>query len=152
MENIDVFRVVLDSESADLGTESLGNYIFNVKLGTRRTDYKKYILYVDNFSISLKGLTTHSVLVKLNIGQYNSYSSLTEGNNQVIATVFNPNVASGRTVDLALNYQAPNTPYRISTLPDDFNVNLTDIDNTAINMSSTDNFWLLSLRIEAFYD
>lgn len=152
MENIDVFRVVLDSESADLGTESIGNYIFNVKLGTRRTDYKKYILYVDNFSISLKGLTTTSVNVKLNIGQYNSYSSLTEGNNQVIATVFNPNVASGRTVDLALNYQAPNTPYRISTLPDDFNVNLTDIDNTAINMSSTDNFWLLSLRIEAFYD
>ncbi len=149
---MDVFRIVIDSESADLLSESQGDYIFNLKLGTRRTDYKKYMLYVDNFSISLKGLTTHSVLVKLNIGQYNSYNSRTEGNNQVIATVFNPNVASGRTVDLALNHQAPNTPYRISTLSNELNIKLTDIDDIAIDMSGTDNFWLLSLRIEAFYD
>jgi len=152
MENIDVFRIVLDSENADISTEAQGDFNYDVKLATRRTNYTKYILYVDNFSISLKGLTTDSVLLKLNVGQYNSYNSSTGGNNQVVATIFNPNIASARTVDLALNHQAPNTPYRISTLPNNLNVKLTNIDNTVINFSNADNFWLLSLRIEAFYD
>ena len=152
MENIDVFRVVLDSETPDLSTEADGDFTYNVKLQARRTDYKKYILYVDNFNVSLKGLTIDSVFVKLNVGQYNSYNSRTEGNNQVVATVFNPNVASARTVDLTLNHQAPNTPYRITTLPNELNVKLATIDDVAINFSNADNFWSLSLRIEAFYD
>ena len=152
MEQKDTFRIVLDSETANIDTTASGDYTYNVKLQARRTDYKKYVLYVDNFNICLKGLTTESVLVKLNIGQYNSFNSQTEGNNQVVATIFNPNIASGRTVDLALNIQAPNTPYIITTLPNELNVKLVDIDNVAINMSSANNFWYMNLRVEAFYD
>lgn len=152
MEQKDTFRIVLDSETANLDTTASGDYTYNVKLQARRTDYKKYVLYVDNFNICLKGLTTESILVKLNIGQYNSFNSQTEGNNQVVATLFNPNTASARTDDLTLNIQAPNTPYIITTLPNELNVKLVDIDNVAINMSSANNFWYMNLRVEAFYD
>ncbi len=152
MENIDSFRIVLDSETADLSTLASGDFTYNVKLQARRTNYTKYILYVDTFNVSLKGLTTETVSVKLNIGQYNSYNSRTKANNQVVATVFNPNIASARTVDLALNYDGTNKPYVITTLPNDLNVKLVNIDDTAINFTNADNFWSLSLRIEAFYD
>jgi hypothetical protein len=152
MENRDVFRIYLNGEDADLQTATLGNFTFNVKLPARRVQYTKYILYVDDFNICLKGLTDSNILLKCNVGQYNSFNSTTKGNNQVIATIFNPQTASGRTDDLSLNYQAPNTPNIITTLPNELVLNITNIDNTAVNMSDSENFFCVNLRIEAFYD
>lgn len=152
MENRDVFRIYLNGEDADLQTATLGNFTFNVKLPARRVQYTKYILYVDDFNICLKGLTISNILLKCNVGQYNSFNSTTKGNNQVIATIFNPQTASGRTDDLSLNYQAPNTPNIITTLPNELVLNITNIDNTAVDMSDSENFFCVNLRIEAFYD
>ena len=152
MENRDVFRIYLNGEDADLQTATLGNFTFNVKLPARRVQYTKYILYVDDFNICLKGLTDTNILLQANIGQYNSYNSKTKGNNQIIATIFNKNTASARTDDLSLNYQAPNTPNIITTLPNELVLNITNIDNTAVNMSDSENFFCVNLRIEAFYD
>jgi len=152
MENRDVFRIYLNGEDADLQTATLGNFTFNVKLPARRVQYTKYILYVDDFNICLKGLTISNILLKCNVGQYNSFNSATKGNNQVIATIFNPQTASGRTDDLSLNYQAPNTPNIITTLPNELVLNITNIDNTAVDMSDSENFFCVNLRIEAFYD
>lgn len=145
----DTFRIYLDSENPTTHTESSGEYSFNVRLPSKGNTYIDYCLYVDDFNVCLKGLTTTSVLVKLNIGQYNSFNSQTGGNNQVIATIFNPNQASGRTVDLSLNYQNSTVPYLINTLPQSLNVSLVDIDNTGIDFSSANNYWNLNLRVEA---
>ena len=145
----DTFRIYLDSENPTTHSESVGEYHYNVRLPSKGNTYIEYKLYVDDFNVCLKGLTTTSVLVKLNVGQYNSFNSRTEGNNNVIATVFNPNQASGRTVDLSLNYQNPNTPYIIQTLPQSLSVSLVDIDNAGIDFSNANNYWALNLRIEA---
>lgn len=148
----DIFRIYLDSENPTTDTESIGEYSFNVSLPSKGNKYIEYRLYVDDFNVCLKGLTTTSVLVKLNIGQYNSYNSQTKGNNNVIATLFNPNYTVDRTIDLSLHYQNPTTPYLINTLPQAMNIKLVDIDNSAIDFSSSNNFWTMNLRVEAIIE
>lgn len=152
MENRDIFRIYLDSENADLSTDTLGSYTFNIRLPSKKVNYTKHILYLDDFNICLKGLTTTNLQVKLNVSQYNSYNSLTKANNNVIATLFNPNTASARTDDLTLTYTGTNNPNQISSIPDNLTVKIEDIDNTGVDLSSANNFWTLNLRIEAFYD
>ena len=152
MENRDIFRIYLDSENAEITNDTTGNYTFNIRLPNRKVNYTNYVLYVDDFNICLKGLTISNILLKCNVGQYNSFNSTTKGNNQVIATIFNPQTASGRTDDLSLNYLAPNTPNIITTLPNELVLNITNIDNTAVDMSNLENFFCVNLRIEAFYD
>ena len=109
MEKSDVFRLYLNGEDADLSDTSNGSFTFNVKLQSRNVNYTKYILYVDDFNICLKGLTDTNILLQANIGQYNSYNSKTKGNNQIIATIFNKNTASARTVEGADRIQGIGT-------------------------------------------
>ena len=150
---INTFRIMLDSENPLTDTESIGEYTFDIRLPFTRSDYKKYVLYVDNFNISLNGLTTKSVQVKLlNLSNYNSYSSQSGGNNTVIATIYNPNITAGRTDNLVLNYQAPQAPYNISSIPNNLAIKITDIDNANIDFSNANNFWTANLRIDAYYD
>ena len=148
----DIFRIYLDSENATTNTASVGEYNYTLNIPTQGVNYKEYKLYVDDFNVCLKGLATTSVLVKLNTFQYSSFNSRTESNNNVFATVFNPNTATGRTSDLALNYQNPNTPYIINSLPTSLKVNLVDIDNAGIDFSNANNFWTLNLRVEAIIE
>ena len=152
MEKSDVFRLYLNGEDADLSDTSNGSFTFNVKLQSRNVNYTKYILYVDDFNICLKGLTDTNILLQANIGQYNSYNSKTKGNNQIIATIFSKNTASARTDDLSLNYQAATTPNHITTLPNQLILNITNVDNSAVDMSNANNFFCANLRIEAFYE
>lgn len=150
---VDTFRIMLDSENPSTETESVGEYTFQIRLPFIRSDYKKYILYVDNFSVSLKGLTTQSVHLRLlNLSNYNSYSSQTGGNNNVVAYIYNPNITAGRTDNLVLNYQAPQAPYHISSIPDNLAIKLATMDNNNIDFSDAENFWTANLRIDAYYD
>jgi len=152
MENRDIFRIYLDSENAEITNDTTGNYTFNIRLPNRKVNYTNYVLYVDDFNICLKGLTTTDLQVKLGISQYNSYNSATKANNTVVATLFNPNTASARTDDLTLTYSGTNNPNQISSIPDNLNVEIVDIDNVGINLSNANNYWILNLRVEAFYD
>ena len=152
MENRDIFRIYLDSENAEITNDTTGNYTFNIRLPARKVNYTNYVLYVDDFNICLKGLTTTDLQVKLGISQYNSYNSATKANNTVVATLFNPNTAVGRTDDLTLTYSGTNNPNQISSIPDNLNVEIVDIDNVGLNLSNANNYWILNLRVEAFYD
>jgi len=152
MENRDIFRIYLDSENAEITNDTTGNYTFNIRLPARKVNYTNYVLYVDDFNICLKGLTTTDLQVKLGISQYNSYNSATKANNTVVATLFNPNTASARTDDLTLTYSGTNNPNQISSIPDNLNVEIVDIDNVGLNLSNANNYWTLNLRVEAFYD
>ena len=151
-EKMDVYNIYLESENPTASTETTGNYRFNVRLPAKKIQYHTYKLYVDNWNLALKGLTTDSAVLKLYLPQNNSYSSLSGGNNTVVASVFNPNIASGRTVDLALHYQNSTAYYGINSLPQSIDLQITDVDNVGIDFSNAVNFWDLSLRVEAFYD
>ena len=153
MHGVDTFRIMLDSENPLTQDETIGEYTFHIRLPFTRSDYKKYVLYVDNFSISLKGLTTQSVHVRLlNLSNYNSYSSQTGGNNNIIAYVYSPNMTADRTTDLVLNYQGSTAPYHVSSLPNNLAIKIAEMDNANINLSSANNFWTLNLRIDAYYE
>jgi hypothetical protein len=88
----------------------------------------------------------------LNLSNYNSYSSQTGGNNNVVAYIYNPNITAGRTDNLVLNYQAPQAPYHISSIPDNLAIKLATMDNNNIDFSDAENFWTANLRIDAYYD
>ena len=149
----DIFRVILDSENPTNETSTLGEYDFNIRLPFTRSDYKEYVLYVDNFNISLKGLTTEAVSVRLtNVSNYNSYSSQTGGNNNSILQIYNPNITSGRTDDLILSYQGANSPYYISSIPNTLSLKICNMDGNHIDLSSANNFWTLNLRLECIYN
>ena len=151
-EKMDVYNIYLESENPTASTETTGNYRFNVRQPAKKIQYHTYKLYVDNWNLALKGLTSDSAVLKLYLPQNNSYSSLSGGNNTVVASIFNPNIASGRTVDLALNYQNATAYYGINALPQSIDLQITDVDNVGIDFSNAVNFFDLSLRIEAFYD
>ena len=151
-EKMDVYNIYLESENPTSSVETTGNYRFNLRLPAKKIQYHTYKLYVDNWNVALKGLTTDSAVLKLYLPQNNSYSSLSGGNNTVVASIFNPNIASGRTVDLALNYQNATAYYGINALPQSIDLQITDVDNVGIDFSNAVNFFDLSLRIEAFYD
>ena len=152
MENRDIFRIYLDSENAEITNDTTGNYTFNIRLPAKKINYTNYVLYVDDFNICLKGLTTTELQLKLGVSQYNSYNSATKANNTVVATLFNPNTASARTDDLTLTYIGTTNPNQISSIPDNLSVDIVDIDNVGINLSNANNYWTLNLRVEAFYD
>lgn len=150
---MDIMKIQLDSESADLETETTGKYTFNIKLPVKRYNYNKIVLYVDNWDVQTTGLGNLSYVLNItNISQSNSYNSRTKGNNNVIGSIFSNGIATGRTTDLALNYQAPQTKHIINTLPNSLDIQITDIDNTGIDFSNAVNFWSLSLRLECEYD
>tara|TARA_R100001015_G_C4629310_1_gene190058 strand:+ start:903 stop:1364 length:462 start_codon:yes stop_codon:yes gene_type:complete len=145
----DTFRIYLCSEDNTTEDEANGTYTFNIRLPAKKNTYTGYTLYVDDFNVCLKGLSITSVLVKMNMGEYNSYNSQTGANNNTIATMFPSSQTSGRTDDLSILYQASTTPYNITSLPEVMNIRLTNIDNTGIDFSSANNFWTLNMRIVA---
>tara|TARA_R100000654_G_scaffold1616_1_gene5842 strand:+ start:748 stop:1224 length:477 start_codon:yes stop_codon:yes gene_type:complete len=150
---IDTFRLMLDSDNPSTATANIGEFTFDIRLPFTRSDYTKYILYVDNFNVSLRGLASDAVHLKLlNLSNYNSYSSQTKGNNNVVAVIYNHDTNPSRTDNLVLNYQAPQAPYHISSVPNTLAVKITDMDNTNIDFSSANNFWTANLRIDAYYD
>ena len=148
----DTFKLILESESADTSVEASGQFNYKINLPARKVNYQKFYLFVDNFQICLKGLTTESVQVKATLPQYNSFNSRTKANNVAIATVFNPNTASGRTADLTLGYQNPNAPIEINSLPQDIRLDLIEMGGSGIDMSGANQFFMIDLRIEAYYD
>ena len=120
MYGVDTFRIMIDSENTSTEAPTIGEYTFDIRLPFTRSDYTKYLLYVDNFNVSLRGLTTDAVHLRLlNLSNYNSYSSQTGGNNNVVAVIYNPNVTAGRTDNLVLNYlqQIPEGDIGISGYP-----------------------------------
>ena len=147
---IDNYRIYLDSFNYTSGTNSKPYY--NIKFPSKRINYTGYKLYVDDFCISLSGLSTNSVQVRTNLSQYNSYNSRVGGSNDIIATLFNPNVDSDRTTDLTLKYQAPLTPYHINSFPENLNIHLTDVEGEEIVIDNDDAFWILNLRLEGEYE
>jgi|VirMetMinimDraft_7_1064189.scaffolds.fasta_scaffold40169_2 hypothetical protein len=153
MYGVDTFRIMIDSENTSTETSTIGEYTFDIRLPFTRSDYTKYLLYVDNFNVSLRGLTTDAVHLRLlNLSNYNSYSSQTGGNNNVVAVIYNPNVTAGRTDNLVLNYQASQAPYQISSIPNTLAVKICDMDNSNIDFSNGNNFWTANLRIDAYYN
>ncbi|MGB2138295.1 MAG: hypothetical protein ACPHVP_05435 [Flavobacteriales bacterium] len=153
MYGVDTFRIMIDSENTSTEAPTIGEYTFDIRLPFTRSDYTKYLLYVDNFNVSLRGLTTDAVHLRLlNLSNYNSYSSQTGGNNNVVAVIYNPNVTAGRTDNLVLNYQASQAPYQISSIPNTLAVKICDMDNANIDFSNGNNFWTANLRIDAYYN
>lgn len=149
----DIMKIHLDSETADITTQTTGTYTFNIKLPVKRSNYNKIVLYVDSWDVQTKGLGNLSYVLNLtNISQSNSYNSRSKGNNNVIGCVFANASDTSRTSDFALNYQAPLTKHIINSLPNTLNIQITDIDNAGIDFSNAVNFWSLSLRLEAEYD
>lgn len=147
----DIIRLHLDSETADVENEAVGQYSYSIKLPVKRKNYKKIVLYVDNLNLQTKGLAHLSYIVNVDMLEYNSYNSRTKGTNTTIASVFANATATGRTSDFALNYSNSNAPIQIQNMPDYLNITITDIDNTGIDLSNADNMWNMSLRLEAFY-
>jgi len=149
---IDTYRIYLDSERFDSKNATENVAQFNTKIPTKKTNYTRYELYVDDFCINLSGMTEYNIIVKALLPQFHSYNSFTKGNNTTIATIFNNNITSDRTTDLCLNYQAPNAPYIINSIPDFITIELTNLDNAAIDLTDVRNVWILNLRIDAHYD
>ena len=153
LEKVDVFRIFLDSETATTELETKGEYEYDINLPSKKNQYTKIIMYVDNFNICLRGLGAGDVVVNLlNVSQYNSYNSRTGGNNPVICSVYNDNTATGRTNDLVLSYQGATTPISINQVPTHLSLSLTDIDNVGIDLSNAQNFWNINMRLECFYE
>lgn len=147
----DIMRIHLDSESALTQDQSIGKYTFNIKLPVKRNTYKSFVLYVDDFDIQTEGLGNSAYILNSDIIEYNSYNSRTGGNNTTLASMFANAKNTGRTSDFALNYQAPTKPIIINNIPENLTLQITDIDNVGIDFSDAANFWLLDLRIEAYY-
>ena len=148
----DVIKIHLDSESSDITDSSNGKYTFNMKFPVRRNDYKKIVLYVDDWELQTKALSDLAYVLNFeNVSELNSYNSRTKGNNSVIATLFANGVNGARSTDFALNYQAPLTPHIINSVPNTLTIKITDILNTGLDFSSADNFWALTLRLECYY-
>ena len=146
---MDIYRLYLNSESKDGGSRN--SAIFNTYLPVKRNNYTNYKLYVDDFNISLATLTEDSICVKLDTAQYNSFNARTKGVNTTILTAFPQSKTGARTDDLCINYQAPNSPYNITSIPHEIKVTITDVFDSDITLD-VDNFWILNLRIEAYYE
>jgi len=148
----DIIRLQLDSQHPATATASTGKYNYNLRLPVKRNTYKKILLYIDNFQLQTDGLTNTSYVLNIvNLNEYNSYNSRTNGNNSVFVTLFSNAKASGRTSDFLLQYQGSTTPRHISAIPDTLNIEITNLLNVGIDLSDANNFWSLSLRLECFY-
>ena len=147
---IDTYRIYLNSEDLDGGTRN--NAIFNVRIPNKRDNYRRFELFVDDFTIELGTTTISSILVNLNNSlQYNSWNSTTKGQNPTIASVFPQSQTSARTDNLVCVYQNSTAPYTLQALPTDMNIILTDIDGATLDLDTNSNFWILNLRIDAHY-
>jgi len=147
----DIIRLNLDSESADIDTESIGKYQYNIKLPVKRKNYKKFILYIDNFQIQTKGLGSLSYVLSSNMFEYNSYNSKTKGANNILATLLADATATDRVNDFTLSYSNSISPILIQHLPEQLQINITDIDGTVISFANANNMWSLSMRLECYY-
>ena len=142
----DIYRIVLDSENPRSSTETKGLYDYDIKMTNIPTNYERYILYVDDFCVRLKGLATNSVQVKANLINQNSYNSGTGAiNTTIVPLLLNPNDSN----DEVLQYSGNQTPYHITNLPSSISLQLVDVDNAGIDFSNANNFWSINLRIEA---
>ena len=145
----DIFILNLSSEGMDSGSNSADTF-FNIRLPNKRTDYKKYCMYVDNFILDTDDLGNQIYCVRLNCFQPNTYNSLTNSNNDIIAMVIQSNLATARTIDLALTY--PTAPIYIDNLPEQLQFKITSASsNTALDFDTGSNQWSITLRIEAEY-
>lgn len=147
----DIIRIVLDSESNTRSTDEDGVFEYDIRLPVKRSNYKKLVLYIDNFSINTKGLTKEVYRLHSNFTEYNSFNSKTNGSNNVLCSVVANAIASGRTTDFALSYEGSTSPIQITNIPDMLKIEIKDIDNAGVDMSNISNVWILNLRIEAFY-
>ena len=147
----DILRIHLDSETADYQEDANGKYNFTIKLPVKRHNYKKFVLYVDDFDVQTKGLATDSYILHADFVEYNSYNSRSKGSNTILASLFANATGTGRTTDFALNYQAPTKPVIINNIPQNICIEIKNIDHTGVDFSNAANFWLLDLRIEAYY-
>ncbi len=147
----DIIRLCLDSESNIRSNEETGVYEYDIRLPVKRSNYKKLILYIDNFAINIKGLTKEVYRLHSNFTEYNSFNSKTEGANTVLCSVVSNAVASGRATDFALSYEGSTAPIHITNIPDMLKIEVRDIDNAGIDMQNASNVWILNLRIEAYY-
>ena len=147
----DIIRKHLDSETNTRSNAETGRFEFDINLPVKRNNYKKFVLYVDDFDIQTKGLATDSYILHANFGEYNTYNSRSKASNTVLASMFANATGTGRTTDFALNYQGTTKPIIISNIPDTIILEVKDIDNIGVDFSSPNNFWLVDLRIEAYY-
>lgn len=147
----DIMRIHLDSETDTRSNSETGRFEFDIHLPVKRNTYKKIILYVDDFDIQTKGLATDSYILHGNFAEYNTFNSRTKASNTVLASMFANATGTGRTTDFALNYQGTTKPIIIQNIPDTIVLQVKDIDNIGVDFSSPNNFWLVDLRIEAYY-
>ena len=147
----DIIRIVLDSESNTRSEDADGVFEYDIRLPVKRSNYKKLVLYIDNFSINTKGLTKEVYRLHSNFTEYNSFNSKTGGGNNILCSVVSNAIASGRTTDFALSYEGSTAPIQITNIPDMLKIEIKDIDNVGVDMSNASNVWILNLRIEAFY-
>ncbi len=147
----DIIKLNLDSETADIDTESLGKYEYNIKLPVKRKNYKKFVLYIDNFQIQTKGLGSLSYVLSSNLFEYNSYNSKTKGANTVLVSLLADATATDRTNDFTLSYSNSTAPIQIQNFPEQLQINISDIDGGVISFANANNMWAMDLRIEAFY-
>jgi len=147
----DIIRLCLDSESNTRSSDNDGIFEYDIKLPVKRTNYKKLVLYIDNFAINIKGLTKEVYRLHSNFTEYNSFNSYVGGSNTVLCSVVANAIASGRTTDFALSYQGSTAPIQITNIPDMLKMEIRDIDNNGVDMTNISNVWILNLRIEAFY-
>jgi len=148
----DILKIQLDSETADISTPASGNFKYNLKFPVKRNNYKKIVLYVDYWTVQIGGLTDlNYVLNANNISELNSYNSYTKGNNSILATLTTNGDGVSRTTDFAITYQAPQTPIIINGIPNELDISITDLAKSGIDFSSSDNNWILCLRLECFY-
>lgn len=150
MHNKDTFIYQLHSDSRDGG--SAAEAIYNARFPNKRTDYTKLCLYVDNVVLDTQDLGNVIYSVRLNCFQPNSYNSVSNGNNDVIATLISPNISTSRTIDLALTYQNPTAPIELDTFPTSFTITWTTGNSTTpLDYATNDNIWSMRLRLEAYY-
>jgi hypothetical protein len=146
----DTFIYELHSDGRDSGTA--GEATFNARFPNKRTDYTKLCLFVDNLVLDTDYLGNHVYCARLICFQPNSYNSINKGNNDVIATLISPNIATSRTIDIALTYQNPTAPIDLETFPSSFTITWTIGDNnTPLDYTTNDNIWGMRLRLEAYY-
>lgn len=148
--NKDVFQIYLDSDNRDGGVAANANY--NLYFPNKKDNYKKFVMYIDNLQLDTLDRTNQTFALRMNVYQSNSYNSLSKGNNDIVATIFAPNIASSRTIDNSLAYQAPTKPIYIDNFPDVLQLRFTTaLNNTTLDFTTDDNVYSLQFRIEAYY-
>ncbi len=149
----DTFKAVLTNSDDNRFGGTINEAVFNLGFSNKKNNYEYIELYVDNFCIDTDDLGNQFYCVRADFYQPNSINSLTNGSNDIIATVVQPNLATSRTVDLALTYQNPTAPIQIGSIPNKVSVRITNIENNnTIDLYTNNNFYILNLRFIAYYN